>query len=617
MIPSWTLTIGGTTTITDDFNIKLVNVRPENNISSLAFTVNDYNSRSYSDLFDVNTQIDLALTCKNFTGTTTFSGLIHNLKPVKGVEGEVMQVDCWGWGIALAKTLCTTSFGLESADPTLTHPQEIIQDIVTHYVKGRFGAGDTQWDLDNTDVEQVHNLFDITNLTCAYIDNFTVLQRICDLANAYARINADIGCHWYVDTTTAAGVQGHLRVKEIDNNSTDLEWMHYYGGSATTATLYEDKHFVGRNFHKSIEDYANHIVVAAGFRRPSYDVWTESTTGWADDDVTLTADACGGAGEPADAVVGTYALKAVAEIAGVCYFYYDFATPLVCSHIGSNKTIPKLGFYLATDDVSNSPEIGVNLYTTRQVDEYIYEKTLTGRLLEEFLVTDNVWKYFEIPIGPHAHDADGGLFKWSTNGTPSWDNVVGIEFAFTGQAGPPYNIVFVDDIHFTGKIVRSCYDTSAITSTTKERQVLIRLDSATDDTLVDDDDDAGQAALVAVNELYRRSTTPIVGTIEMPMHEDILPGQTLQIYAGKRLDGTYRWSNTPMRAKQITHIVDDNGFRTQIELTSDVTNSNVIGNKSAWDILMENAGALGHGQAKDLKSSGIDELIERLAWDPT
>jgi hypothetical protein len=36
-----------------------------------------------------------------------------------------------------------------------------------------------------------------------------------------------------------------------------------------------------------------------------------------------------------------------------------------------------------------------------------------------------------------------------------------------------------------------------------------------------------------------------------------------------------------------------------------------------WDLMMENMGALKHGQAKDLKVSGVDNLISPLAWDPT
>jgi hypothetical protein len=624
---------GGATTITDDYALSIVNRRPENNVSSLTVMVDDYQSKSYSDLFDVHTQIDLQV--KNATAgyVTTFSGLIYNLKPsiTSASGGETLEVQAWGWGIALAKTTCDTSYGAESANISKTHPQEIIQDIVTNYVKKRWGDSDTQWDLDNSDVEAVHNAFDITNITSQYLDNFTLINKILDVTSAYAVINSDVAPHWYVDTDTAGGAAGHLRVKEIDQDSGDGEWTHYYGGNAANATFKEGVNDVlARGFHRNINDYANNVVVAAAYRYPAFDRWTESTTGWADDDVTLTVDEGGGVGEPAGAVVGTYMLKAVAEIAGTCYFYYDFPAARDFTYLGSRNNIPKLGFYLAADDISASPQIGVNFYETRGVDWWEYVDEIAANTLQYKLIADSEFQYFEIPIGPYAevyhrdHAYSGAAvadknYHWTVGGGISdWTSIAGIEFQFDGGAGPPYNAIFVDDIHIAGHIVRSCYDASEITATTREHQVIMRMDNAVDDTLVADDDDAGMAAMIALSELHRRKAKPVTGTMTFPLIEDMLPGQTLQIYAGLESDGsTYRWSNLPMRIKEIVHQISTAGFTTQVNLTSDVTHTFATGLTTMWDTLMDSAGALKHGQARDLKASGIDNLIKRLAWDPT
>lgn len=224
--------------------------------------------------------------------------------------------------------------------------------------------------------------------------------------------------------------------------------------------------------------------------------------------------------------------------------------------------------------------------------------------------------YISIPIGPYAMTPlYSDTYKWSINGSPDWANINEIRFQFDGTVDR--EDIFIDDLHISGKVVRHAYDTSEVTATQKERMLLCRLDTALDDTL-ETTNNTGTTALLAASELYKSTTVPTVGTIETPLKEDLLPGQTLQIYAGLKRDGsTYRWSNQAMRAKEVSHIIDVKGYRTKIELTSDVTNSNASGVPNAWGILMDNAGALGHGQAKDLKASGIDNLISRLAWDPT
>ena len=82
-MPSWKLTLGGTTDIINDEAVSIKNVRPENGISSLEFLISDYNSKYYTDGISLHTQVELAIKCEQpSTYTTTFSGLVHDAKPI-------------------------------------------------------------------------------------------------------------------------------------------------------------------------------------------------------------------------------------------------------------------------------------------------------------------------------------------------------------------------------------------------------------------------------------------------------------------------------------------------------------------------------------------------------
>jgi len=66
------------------------------------------------------------------------------------------------------------------------------------------------------------------------------------------------------------------------------------------------------------------------------------------------------------------------------------------------------------------------------------------------------------------------------------------------------------------------------------------------------------------------------------------------------------------RIKELKHTFQLPYPFTDLNLTSDVTNSHAFGAPTAHSILMEYAGALGMAEARDLKGSGIDTLIPRL-----
>ena len=616
---SFKLTVGSTE-IENDQALSIVNSRPENNISSCNVVVGDWKSKNYSDLFDAHTTLKLELkSAYKSAYTTVFDGIIQNLKPNLTTEGEDLIVTAWGLGMSLSKTFNDATYGSE-VSASLDQPQEIAQDIVTNYVNKRFGAGgaNTEWGLDNSDVEAVHAGFTITNLNSQYLDNFTLLNQLCDLTNAYANINADVSVHWYVDT------DGHLRIKEIDADSTDSSWTHYYGGTATTAIIKEGVNdVVARGFHKHIDDYANHIIVAAGFRKPSFDYWCAlNGPTWGLYQAAYSYSAT-------KKLVGDHSLRIAptVNLAACLAFYpdsHDAGWDLTL--IGSEDSIPTFNVYVNTDVAAaisgGNGAIVIGKDWNGVVDAsgntdyfYIFTSTLIGTPLVD------KWYHLSVPIGPYAYKSAqfaAANSEWLEVGSPVWTDIDFVALSASNLPFPVTDYIYWDDAHFSGKIVRSCYDTTEITATNKERQVFLRLDNAVDDTLIADDDDAGMAALIALSELYKRKTTPVIGELILPLTEDMLPGHTLQVYAGLKPDkSTYRWSNIPMRAKEVTHTINMGEATTTVQVTSDVTNTFAAGLNTQMGLLLDKAGAMNQGQAKNLKHSGVDNKITRLAWDPT
>jgi hypothetical protein len=630
-MPNWKLTIDGT-----EFSkfgaTTIKNIRPENNISSLEFTFNDYKSRAYSDLISKGSEVQLDLACKTPSLHTTFIGEVVALNPVN--NPEILTVYCEGYERAYKQTYCNGSFGVESANPTKFTPREIIQDLTAYYVEFSLDTANlTNWAINDTDtyVDNVHNGLSVTNLTSKYLDCFTLLNRLCDVTNAYAQTlgTPEPGIHWYAEPNTADGTGPYIFVKEICDDHTSGDWDRYYGGSQTNATVVQGSTLKNYSFHQTFHDFANNVVLACALRKPAYDYWTENAAAngiWTvrDGDIALSDDS--GAG---NFVVGANSLKLSIDASMIDAVYYDFPSNINTKYLGSQDNVPSINFFAMRTSNANST-VSLSLYTNRGIfgagDQYtilIYNTASDISLLPEA----GKWYGITIPIGPYWKNFGGMTADkyWEQFNSADWTDLDGIQFHFnnTGYAGENY--FWIDDLHFSGKIIREARDAGAIdVSGDKERQVFLRLDTAVDDSC-SVADNTGTAARLAASELFKRSqfkTTAanigLTGTIVLNgLYEDLLPGQQLRVHAGKRPDGTYRY-NLDMRIKQLTHSITlSGGYSTSCEVTSDLWNSSTFDTPSAWGIYRQDAGALGHAEARDLKASGVDIGIPRLTWDPT
>jgi len=606
MIPKCKIeTLGCTMENTDGLSVEVL--RPENDVGYAIVSVPDNQTSKYINVFDQFNTLDISFKMNTDTYTKVFSGPIADVKPKKGIDGQYLEVTAWDWGIALKKTLCNSSYGVESDNPTLEAIQEIIQHLVTNYVNLSLAGATTNWGLDSTDVENVLAAFDITSLISPYHDNFTLVNRLCDLGTAYAVANATVGPHWYVDTDK------HLRMKLINASSTDGLWTRYYGSTQATATLEVDKDFILYDFQKSTEEYANYIILSSAFRKPAVDIWCEDGGPAWGNASAATPPVTMWSYSNTQYKVGSHSLKLhdTDGAGGDIYYPSTHDAAWDFTRCGTHDDIPHLNFYVyatSTDFYDNVVELATDHPAWGGANDYFYfqwNQLITPQA--------NKWFYISLPVGPYwgvdPSIADTG-WEWldGVGGGQTWSEINGIEFEVEPNVGVS---AYIDDLHLSGKIIREAIDTSEITATKRARQYFMRLDSAVDDTLFAADD-SGTAARLVKAELFKRSQQPYIGKIEIPGAETLLPGQTLHIHACKTSDGTFR-TDSDMRAKEVRHRWLNNGLRTEVNLTSDVTNSHAFAVPSAYTVLKEYAMALGHAEAKDLKASGVDRMLPRLS----
>ena len=606
MFPQFKLECSGET-YTNDASVTLELVRPENNISFLTLTVDDYKSSKYVDVFDTLDTVELSLRYSPDAWTKVFSGLIARAMPHASREqGEILQVGAWGQGYALYDTHCDTSYGVESLNSGIDTPKEILDDIADNYVNKSFGGAATGYAIAKAKIENVHAGLSVTHLNSPYDNNFTIANRVCDITNAYAQgLGApEVSIHWFVDPSA------NWYVKKIDADHSDGNWDRYYGGSQAAATLEVKEDLILYDFRKKIQEYANKVVLSSAFRKPAYDYWTEDSGGaalWGTDGNANVSDV-NGAGPPQEYIVGSHSLKidmVGAGALGEAWYPAGQNAGWDLTTIGSVNTIPTINLWAMRNDANANT---LSLYT----DATHYSTLYTD--MSNYIPIVDEWAFLSFPIGDyHQVNDEASKKRWypPIAGQPvDWTDVNWIQFSMVLDVATE---LYVDDLHFSGKIIREAYSSADIAAKGVEKQKVIRNDAALDDTMVAADD-SGTAAQLAYAELLRRMQTPIVGVLPIPLLPDLLPGQTVHIHACEKADGSFR-TDQDFRVKELRHVIKGRDGWTTLNLTSDVTNSHAFAAPTRYSLLKEYAGALGHAEARNLKGSGIDNQIPRLIVD--
>lgn len=589
MIPEFKIETNGTTFINEE-SVSLTLVRPENNIAFAVLNIDDYRSKNFEAVFDSLNTLDLSLRYQGADWTKVFSGIISTVRPQLSREGEILEASVWGKGWSLIKTHCNTSYGVEGKK-SFSQPTDIWADIVNNYINKSFGGANTGYAITTTYISSI-TLPSVTFVESAYKSNFDLINILCDLRNSYTGQQSPIqkSVHWIVDPT------GNLRIKTIGTSQTG--WTDYWKGSQVASTLEVAKDMILYDFKKNIEEYANKIVLCSALRKPAYDYWTENHSGlWGHGvEGTLTDD-------NSVKIVGSYSLKSTINNGQTAHnIWYPSAANAGWdfTKIESPNNPPSIDFYVRRESLAANFQI----WMETSVNNGYYVN------LGDSIPNSDEWVHFSVPFGNYYSRREKTNVKWRELGSVyNWNNINRIRLAHTCTVGQTPSI-WVDDLHFFSKIIREAYDSTAITAN-KEYQRVILNDTAIDDTFKATDD-SGTAARLVYAELLRRKQTPIVGIIKIPGVPDILPGQLTHIHSNKKADGTFR-IDKDFRIKEIRHTLSNTGFETILNLTDDLYNSHAFAAPTAYSLLAEYAGALGHAEAKNLKSSGIDIEIPRLS----
>ena len=586
----------------NDASLSIESVHPENNLSSVTVQVSDYQNSKYEAVFDALGTLDLSFRYGTDSWTKVFSGLISIVSPAVTLDGEVLQVGAWGLGNPLAHTYCNESYGVESINNNAVDtPKEILEDLIDEHVNKIFGAavgGGADWTM-GKQVDNAHAGLSVTHLQSHYDTNFTLVNKVCDLTTSYAANLGppEVGTHWFVDAN------GDLYFKKIDANHTSGNWPRYWKTTQANSKITVKEDMVLYDFRKHTQEYANHVLISSKFRMPGEDYWTEDNGGqalWGDDGNGRTADS-------ATHIVGSHSViidNTSAVAAGEVYYPAGQNASWDLEKCGSRNTIPTFGFYARKTAALGTATFWIHSAAGNHITPYNGLDTLISEV--------NQWFYISVPVGPYFDRSpmNEDCQMTETAGAIDWSDIDYIRF--TLPAGVGYDL-FVDDMHFSGVVVREAKDTAAI-GANKTYMKIMRNDTAVCDTLqqgTPGTTDTGAIAQLAHAELLRRSCTPIVGMIQTPLIVDLLPGQTVYVEACQQASGAYR-IDKDMRVVELRRSVRKNQFRTVLNLTDDVENSHAFGAPTMLGMLKAYAGALGSGEARDVKGGALDNQIPRL-----
>lgn len=574
--------------------------RPESGVSTAILLANNYKSQLYDSAITKFDVVKIYAQRENAGSyTQIFGGTVRQLTPGLA-DKATLKIHCKGYGQALFDTHCNSDYGSESSHPAHNLPWLIWKTLLSDYVNKSLGSADnTGYALIDVDVENL-------GATIAYINN--PYRRCGDVVNLVAQIvtaqNAGAASpHWFVDLLK------HLRVKNVGSNTQSPAWPQWYKTNALGSTFEEGVDFHRFQLIDRAEEFANKVLLVTDFRRPSYDYWTEDSGGqalWGNEALLSLTDS------NAQFVVGSHSLRLEtnAAVAGYAYYPAGAAANWDVSRWGSERTIPKLSFYYFKD--ANITEAATwvmmsNNDTARKTD--YYHCTFCNWHADP----DNEWVHVSIPIGPYwATDDENRRYRWVRFGVPplDWSDIDTVEF-MTSLAGGD-GLLYIDDLHFSGKIIREAKNSTSITAN-KEVQKLLISRTAMDDSCIATDD-SGAAGRLAYAELLRRQKLPQTLMFTTKLRETMLPGVQLHGHAGKTRSGTFEF-NSDCRALLVQHDLSDVGCATTVTASSDLTNSFPLSGVDQYALLTEYL-LVNNREATDIRAGAeVDLLIPILSKD--
>lgn len=600
------VTIEGTDYINSIFPSIRVTGR-ENDVASAILIADNENSKFYPDKADVFDSIQIYVKkASASTYTQIFNGEIRDPVPVLA-DSVTVTLKCKGLGQALMDTHCNRSYGSQSDNPTLDTVKEILDDLVDNMVNKSYGSANTTgYGLTKTYIPTIDAALSIAYINSPYQTNKELLNRVLMVDTAY-RDGGTAGPHFFVDFS------GNLRVKTIGTQQAGAgavpTWGKYCGGSAAAVELKEGLDFNRYTIQKPSNEYANNVVLATDLRKPPYDYWTENnsslwgaepawgspafTVYWSDNNVEF--------------IVGNYSLKAdLNDKTGTRIGFYPATQDASwdMTKWGSSRNPPKWQFYIYRHGLVIYE---VRMFTTDYQTDY-YKLDVGGVVF--YGDPADTWVHHSIPVGPYyATKGDTQAPRWVLGaGSPDWNDINGFAFGLEGLFSGDY--LLLDDMHFSGKIVREAVDTSEVTDH-KEHQKVFLSRTALDDSCVASDD-AGMAGYYTYAELLRRVNIPRTMTFTIKIRPELLPGEYFKVYAAKTKTGSYKINGVDFRTLQYTHSLGTAaGFNTTVSVTDDLLNSFPVNPVDQRAILNEYL-LINNAKATDMKGGEVDLLIPHM-----
>ena len=511
--------------------------------------------------------------------------------------------------------------------------------------------------------------FSIPFINAPYQTNKQVIDLICQLDTAY-RNGATAGPHWFVDVNGDIRVKT-IGTQQVDGGVGGGDWGIYCGGSNVAVSLYEGVDFLEYSLSCPTGEYANNVCLVSDLRKPSYDYWTEDSGGaslWTNDALTsitdsaaqyvvgshsvlflpngnvygkgyysemslLTGDANNGQADVAitdatnfyvgdtvylwdstpdseQAVIESIAGNTLTMTGNLTNTYTVALSAKCCLNKkwdmttwGSKNNVPTLNFYYWHETGVNGAATTVRLWTTDHDTDY-FQTTYSEWSWPVPSGLDQ-WIHASIPVGPDWASTDT-VNHWVAAGNADWSEINGIAFTTAGSTGSD---IFIDDLHFKGKIIREAVDTSEVTSYNEYQKVLIS-NTPFDDTAVASLD-TGMAASIAYAELLRRVSPPRTLICKIALRPEVKPGEYFKVYCETKRDGTYNVNGVDFRVLRYEHSIDMSGAVTTLYLTDDVMNSYPMTHVKVQEVLNEYM-LENNAKATDIKGGGVDLLISHL-----
>lgn len=355
----------------------------------------------------------------------------------------------------------------------------------------------------------------------------------------------DKPCHWIIlpsGELVIAPLGNHVATGAVGYNIENI-WKTY--GRVTPITV--KKNMITTEFsQKEVE--ANYVVINGIYEFPINDYWSEGRANQWEANTGY-----GSVSDDGDCKEGSYSVR-LKSLGSGGYKWFRWGEPLNIDFekIWTKKQAPLVKFWFyAGPNTSEHKVVFFKDWTNR------YEYTLTGLVASQ-------WTKIEVSL-----DDEG----WVKVGTLDWSEIQYIGFSFY-NASTLERISKLDSLRVEGSVIRAAYSSTSIAAV--GARVKLITDSLAKCDSLDAGNDSSTLARFAKAELYRGMSTPLVGTIKIPMDARLVAGQLVYVKMSPRnANFPHDTGETYLTMRILEHKISYCmlGAFSYLTLTSDVTNS--------------------------------------------